>query len=256
MKILVGCEESQAVCIALREQGHEAYSCDLKPCSGGHPEWHLQLDVFTAIAAGELRTQAGDTVFIAGWDVGIFFPDCTYLAISAEWAYKDQPALKSGKLVGAARREARERALRFVCRLMNCRIPRISIENPIGVIGSRVFRYVGGENGLPRWEVFPRKLDNGGRKPDQIIQPYQFGDDASKSTCLWLKNLPELTPTGYYPPRIVNGKKRWGNQTDSGQNRLPPSETRAELRSKTFPGIAAAMASQWGGINNEMPDWF
>ena len=94
MQILVGCEESQAVTIAFREKGHEAFSCDLKPCSGGHPEWHLQMDVFEAI---KLRP----------WDMGIFFPDCTFLTCSAEWAYKDQPELRSGKLVGADRRKAR-----------------------------------------------------------------------------------------------------------------------------------------------------
>lgn len=198
-----------------------------------------------AIRAGWITTQSGETIFIDRWDTGIFFPDCTFITISAEWAYKDQPALKSGKLVGAARREAREQALKFVCRLMNSKIGKIAIENPIGVIGSRIFWYIGGENGEPRWEVYPRKLDNGGRKPDQIIQPYQFGDDASKSTCLWLKNLPKLVGTSYCQPRIVDGKKRWSNQTDGGQNKLPPSENRAELRSKTYPGIAKSMAAQW-----------
>lgn len=246
MKVLVGCEESQTVCIAFREMGHEAYSCDLKPCSGGHPEWHIQGDVFAAIRAGSIKTQSGDSVFIDKWDMGIFFPDCTFLTISAEWCYKDQPKLKSGKLVGAERCAAREKALQFVCRIMNCGIPKISIENPIGVIGTRIFWYIGGENGGARWEVYPRKLDHGSRKPDQIIQPYQFGDNASKSTCLWLTNLPKLIPTSYCKPRIANGKKRWNNQTDNGQNKLPPSMNRAELRSKTFPGIAQAMAQQWG----------
>lgn len=248
MFILVGCEESQAVCIAMREAGHIAYSCDYKPCSGGYPEWHLQMDVFKAIKAGGLTTQSGYTVFVDKWDMGIFFPDCTFLTISAEWCYKDQPPLKSGKLVGAARREAREQALQFVCDLMNCGIPKISVENPVGVIGTRVFWYIGGENGSARWAVFPRSLSNGGRKPNQIIQPYQFGDDASKSTCLWLSGLPKLQSTGYFPPRIVDGKKRWGNQTDGGQNKLPPSTNRAELRSKTYPGIAKAMAEQWGSL--------
>lgn len=245
MFILVGCEESQAVCIEMRKAGHQAYSCDLKPCSGDHPEWHLQMDVFKAIRGGRLTTQAGNSVFVSKWDMGIFFPDCTFLTISAEWCYKDQPALKSGKLTGEARRRAREDALCFVRDLMNCGIPKISIENPIGVIGTRIFWYSGGENGNARWEVFPRKLEHGSRKPDQIIQPYQFGEDASKSTCLWLTGLPKLIPTSYFPPRIVNGEKRWGNQTDTGQNKLPPSEKRAELRSKTYKGIAEQMAHQW-----------
>lgn len=209
MRVLIGCEESQAVCKAFRAKGHEAYSCDLKPCSGGHPEWHLQMDVFKAIAMG--------------WDMGIFFPDCTYLTCSAEWAYKDGPyhqKVKPGTLVGEERKLARQKAASFFMALYNCGFP-VAIENPIGVMSS----------------LF--------RKPDQIIQPYNFGDDASKATCLWLKDLPLLKNTGYVEPRIVNGRPRWANQTDSGQNKLSPSDNRAELRSKTYPGIAEAF-TQWG----------
>jgi len=154
--------------------------------------------------------------------MGIFFPDCTFLTCSSEWAYKDQPPLKSGKLTGAPRREARQQAIQFFLRLWNCNIPKIAIENPVGVMSSRF------------------------RKPSQIIQPHQFGEDASKSTCLWLKGIPPLIPTVNFPPRIINGKPRWSNQTDSGQNKLPPGPNRAKLRSKTYPGIAAAMANQWG----------
>lgn len=211
MKWLVGCEESQIVCKALRARGHEAYSCDLKKPSGGHPEWHLQMDVFDAIESDE-------------WDAGIFFPDCTYLTCSAEWAYGDGPyhqKVKPETLVGDARRIARNQAIEFVKRLYSCPIPRVAIENPIGVLSSR-------------W-----------MKPTQVIQPYQFGDDASKATCLWLRGLPLLVPTKQIHPRIVNGKPRWGNQTDSGQNKLGPSDSRAELRSKTYPGIAACMAATW-----------
>lgn len=216
MKVLIGCEESQAVCISFREAGHEAFSCDLKPCSGGHPEWHYQMDVFKAIG-------------LQDWDLGIFFPDCTYLTCSAEWAYKEGPyhqKVKPETLVGKDRIAAREKALRFVCDLMNCGIPKIAIENPVGIIGSRIFWYSGGI-GRERWEVFPTKTI-GGRSPDQIIQPWQFGDDASKSTCLWLTELPKLKRTGNFEPRIVNGKKRWANQTDSGQNNISPCENRAE----------------------------
>jgi len=215
MKILVGCEESQAVTIELRKLGHEAYSCDLKPCSGGHPEWHLQMDVFAA-----LKMQK--------WDAGVFFPDCTYLTCSAEWAYKDGPyhqKVKPGTLVGEARRNARADAYEFFMALWNCGIQRIVIENPVGVM-SRYFR-----------------------KPDQVIQPWMFGDDASKKTCLWIKNLPKVwhSADNYVLPRIVNGKKLWSNQTDSGQNNLSPSDNRAELRSKTYPGIAQAIAEQMFG---------
>lgn len=231
-KILLGHEESQAVCKAFREMGDEAYSCDLKPCSGGHPEWHLQMDIFQAIALG-------------GWDAAIFFPDCTYLTASGLHWNKRIPG----------RAEKTEKALHHVKRLMNCGIKYKGIENPVGCISTRIFRYVG-NIGSERWEVFPRKIDFGGRQPDQIIQPYNFGEDASKKTCLWLDNLPTLKNTEYHPPRIVDGKERWGNQTDSGQNKLPPSYNRAELRSKTYPGIAKAMAEQWSPIINgfEKPD--
>jgi hypothetical protein len=210
MKILVGFEESQAVTKELRALGHEAYSCDISPCSGGRPEWHLQCDVFD--------------VLYDGWDAGIFFPPCTYLTCSAEWAYKNGPhhqSVKPGTLVGKARREARIKAIEDVKRLWSCGIPVVAIENPVG------------------------KLSTAWRKPDQCIHPYMFGDDASKKTCLWLKGLPKLVPTGYVEPRIINGKKRWGNQTDSGQNKLGPSDNRARLRSKTYPGIAKAIATQW-----------
>jgi hypothetical protein len=117
-----------------------------------------------------------------------------------------------------------EDALEFVRLLLDAPIPRIALENPISVISSRI------------------------RKPDQIITPYQFGHDASKKTCLWLKNLPLLTPTQIIEPRIVDGKKRWGNQTDSGQNKLGPSDDRWKIRSETYAGIANAMAEQWGAL--------
>jgi hypothetical protein len=146
-----------------------------------------------------------------GWDVMIAHPPCTYLSVSGmHWTAR---GLRDPQLT--------EDALDFVARLMAAPIERIAIENPISVISSRI------------------------RKPDQIINPWQFGHDASKRTCLWLKNLPLLTPTAIVEPRIVNGKKRWANQTDSGQNRLPPSEDRWKIRSETYEGIAQAMATQW-----------
>jgi hypothetical protein len=208
MRVLIACEESQAVCKAFRKLGHEAYSCDILPCSRGHPEWHYQEDVFAVIEKG--------------WDMMIAFPPCTYLTGAAEWCYKDDPGkkMKSGVLFGAERRQARVEALDFVRRLMAVDIHKIAIENPVGKIGTEI------------------------RKADQWIHPYMFGDDASKNTGLWLKNLPNLTPTLPIPPRLVNGKKRWANQTDSGQNKLPPSKDRGSIRSKTFQGIADAMAEQ------------
>ena len=211
MKILVGCEESQAVTIQLRKLGHEAFSCDLQECSGGEYLWHYKMDIFKAIT-------------LKDWDMGIFFPTCTYLTVSANKWYKDQPPRKSGTLVGARRRAARENAIEFFMKLYNCKIPKIAIENPIGVMSSRF------------------------RKPDQIIQPYNFGNNVSKQTCLWLRGLPKLKDTSYVPPRITpEGKKRWANQTDkAGSDITPPSPERTKLRSKTHSGIAWAMATQWG----------
>lgn len=147
-----------------------------------------------------------------GWDLMVAHPPCTYLAVSGmHWTTR---GLRDPQLT--------EDAMDFVRLLMSAPIERIAIENPVSVISSRI------------------------RKPDQIVTPYQFGHDASKKTCLWLKNLPPLTPTQMIEPRIVNGRKRWGNQTDSGQNKLAPSDDRWKIRSATYQGIADAMAQQWG----------
>jgi len=196
MKILIGCEESQAVCIEFRKLGFEAYSCDILPCSGGHPEWHIQGDIFEAIKLHK-------------WDAMIAFPPCTYLTISANKWYKDQPPRKSGTLVGAERRKARIEAIEFFLKLFRCGIPGIAIENPIGVMSTEF------------------------RKPDQVLQPWMFGHGETKATCLWLKGLPKLIPTD-----IVEGREQ-------RLHRLPKTADRAMLRSKTFPGIAKAMATQW-----------
>jgi hypothetical protein len=147
-----------------------------------------------------------------GWDLMIAHPPCTYLCSSGlHW---------NKRTLGRAAKT--EEALEFVQVLLDAPIPKIALENPIGCISTRI------------------------RKPDQTIQPYQFGDDASKATCLWLKGLPPLRATQFVEPRIVNGKPRWANQTDSGQNRLPPSADRWKIRSETYVGIAEAMVSQWG----------
>ena len=147
-----------------------------------------------------------------GWDMMIAHPPCTYLCSSGLHWNKRRPER-------AAQTEA---ALAFVQALLDAPIPRIALENPIGCIGTRI------------------------RKADQTIQPWQFGHDASKATCLWLKGLPPLTPTQIIAPRLIGGRKRWGNQTDSGQNKLPPSADRWKIRSATYQGIADAMAAQWG----------
>lgn len=146
-----------------------------------------------------------------GWDLMIAHPPCTHLAVSgaAHFAAKQESGVQ-------------KEALEFVRTLLNAPIPRIALENPVSIISSRI------------------------RKPDQIVQPYQFGHDASKKTCLWLKDLPLLTPTNAVAPRLVDGKPRWGNQTNSGQNKLAPSPDRWKKRSTTFQGIADAMATQWG----------
>ena len=158
---------------------------------------------------GDVRNILG-----SGWDLMVAHPPCTYLSVSGmHWTTR---GLRDPQLT--------EDALDFVRALMNAPIERIAIENPVSVISSRI------------------------RKPDQTIQPWWFGDNASKKTCLWLKNLPLLVPTKIVEPRIIEGKKRWGNQTDSGQNRLAPSDDRWKLRSETYQGIADAMAKQWGNL--------
>ena len=210
MKILVGCEESQAVCIEFRRRGHEAFSCDIQECSGGHPEWHFKMDVFDVVRGGMLVTQSGDLIQIKEWNMGIFFPDCTFITISANKWYKDQPERKSGTLVGEARREARHEAIDFALRLFNCGIAKVAMENPIGVL-STVFR-----------------------KPNQVLQPWMFGHGETKATCLWLKGLPKLHHTDIVEER------------EQRLHFLPKTKDRAKLRSKTYPGIAKAMAEQWG----------
>lgn len=159
----------------------------------------------------------------------IAHPPCTYLTCSAEWAYKEDTgkAQRPGVLYGSKRKAAREEALEFVTALWNAPIEKVCIENPVGVINSR----------LP---FMP--------KP-QYIQPYEFGEDASKKTGFWLRGLPKLEPTERIHGRIINGKERFANQTDSGQNRLPPSATRGHDRSRTYFGIAYAMADQWGALS-------
>ena len=146
-----------------------------------------------------------------GWDLLIAFPPCTFLCSSGmHWNHRKPERWKQT-----------QKALALFYTFVNAPIEKIAIENPVGILSSQY------------------------RKPDQIIQPYQYGDDASKATCLWLKNLPRLQPTQYVKPRFVNGACRWNNQTDSGQNKLSESENRAMERSKTYNGIAKAMASQW-----------
>jgi hypothetical protein len=211
MKILVACEESQAITKEFRALGHEAYSCDILPCTGGHPEWHLEGDVFGFIDQG--------------WDLMVAHPPCTFLSVSGARHLYNKDGSKN-----LARYQSQREALDFVARLMACDIPRIAIENPVSVISSHI------------------------RKPDQIVQPWMFGDSASKTTCLWLKNLPKLVATNvvdkgdfkeWVDKKSGKVKRQATWYYDALINAKTPEERRS-LRSKTFKGIAQAIASQWG----------
>lgn len=220
MRVLIACEYSGRVRDAFLRAGHDAMSCDLLPTDAPGPHYR-----------GDVRDVLGD-----GWDLVVAHPPCTYLSVSGmHWTKR---GLRDPRLT--------EDALDFVRLLIDAPAPRVAVENPVSVISSRI------------------------RPPDQIVQPWMFGHDASKATCLWLRGLPKLVPTEVVEPRLVccgvelppgvgkrgcancNGDKearpRWGNQTASGQNRLGPSPDRWKIRSETYLGIAAAMASQWGAL--------
>jgi hypothetical protein len=203
MKILVACEESQVVTKEFRSLGHEAWSCDILSCSGGHPEWHIQGDVVPILKDN--------------WDIVIAFPPCTHLAVSGAAHF-------AKKRLDGRQQEGIDFFMQFT--KLN-HVPKVAIENPIGIM-SKIYR-----------------------KPDQIIQPYQFGEDASKRTCLWLKGLPILIETCRVVGRMVttpNGKmvERWSNQCSNyGHDKTSPSPERSRIRSKTYLGIAKAIANQW-----------
>ena len=200
MNVLVACEESQEVCKAFRKLGANAYSCDIIECSGGHPEWHIKQDVLPLLNGDcEFITNDGTKHYVAGeWDVIVAFPPCTDLAVSGARYFKEKR--KDGR---------QQRSIEFFMKFVNAKCNHIAIENPIGIMSTYY------------------------RKPNQIIQPWQFGHGETKATCLWLKGLPLLNPTN-----IVEGREQkvW---------KMPPSRDRAKLRSKTYPGIAKAMAEQW-----------
>jgi site-specific DNA-cytosine methylase len=187
MDILLGCEESQAVCIEFRNKGHNAYSCDIENCSGGHPEWHIKDDLINHL---------NDR-----WDLIIAFPPCTNLCVSGARWFKYKLCEQTASIAFF---------MRIWDAYLNGNTKSICIENPIGIMSTRF------------------------RKPDQIIQPWQFGHGETKATCLWLGNLPLLKSTN-----IVNGR-------ENRIHKLPPSNNRAKIRSKTYAGIAKAMAEQWG----------
>jgi hypothetical protein len=234
MKVLIACEYSGRVRDAFTALGHDAMSCDLFPSDA--PGKHYQGNVFD--------------LDLSEFDLMVAHPPCTFLTGAAEWAFVDTPMIqgklrniKKGTVIGEARRQARVQALDFVKMLWDAPIDKICIENPVGVI--------------------TKSLPEMGRP--QYIQQYWFGEDASKKTGLWLKNLPQIKPT-----KMINGRMvccgetltdkygcpncegygrifhRWGNQTNSGQNKLAPSADRWKIRSTTPQGIADAMAVQWG----------
>ena len=219
MKVLVACEESQRVCIAFRERGHEAYSCDIQPCSGGHPEWHVLGDCLPLLNGNcEFTDEAGGGhVLNDRWDLIIAHPPCTHLAVSGARYFAQKQ--KDGR---------QQRAVVFFmqCALAWC--DKVAVENPISIMSSA-------------W-----------KKPDQIIQPYWFGDHARKATCLWLKGLQKLEPTNMVDPgEILDGGFSCGASSawakDEHGKILPWKDPRtAIIRSKTFPGIAKAFAEQWG----------
>jgi hypothetical protein len=242
MKVLVGCEESQAVTKELRKLGHEAFSCDILLCSGGHPEWHFQDDIIEVMNGWfdlnqvcnnnnfdlNLDVWSGDEEFEYtetrikqigwNWDMLIAFPPCTHLATSGARHFAEK--IKDGR---------QQQGIDFFMEMINAPIERIAVENPIGIMSTKY------------------------RKPDQIIQPWQFGDKAQKSTCLWLKNLPKLKPTNI----VEKGEFfEWIDKKNGKKKRMPlwfyealqkakTPEERSTLRSKTFLGIAEAMAKQW-----------
>ena len=226
MNVLVACEESQRVCTAFREKGHNAFSCDILPCSGGHPEWHIHGDVLKILNPYELpfggeviefRTMDGMDYVIEKWDLIIAHPNCTYLTLAGNKWFKPEFADRFPD-----RQKQRKEAIDFFMAIANADCDKIAIENPVGVMSSQ-------------W-----------RKPDQYIEPFMFGDPEKKKTGLWLKGLPLLKPTNIVEPVIIHCKSganepRWHMETMH-----LPKEERSRVRSQTFPGIAKAFADQWG----------
>lgn len=235
MNVLIVCEESQRVCTAFREKGHNAFSCDIVECSGGHPEWHIKGDALNFINRNKetgmmFHTMDGKSHFVWYWDLIIAHPPCTYLTVTGNrWFNVERYGEKA-----AARLRLREDAISFFVAIANADCERIAIENPIGIMSTAY------------------------RKPDQILQPWQFATDeeeqTEKTTCLWLKGLDPLEPINKEKPDIKyhewttpSGKKKrqtmWYYKT-----RCLPHAERAAAASKTFFGIAQAMADQWGAV--------
>jgi hypothetical protein len=249
MKVLVACEESQAVCKAFREKGHEAYSCDIIECSGGHPEWHIKGDVLEVLNPKNFMkkglifskrgipftTMDGKYHEVHKWDMIIAFPPCTHLCVSGARHFEKKRA------------DGRQRdGIEFFCNFLNADCEKIVIENPIGIISGKYIK-----------EHFPELAEKYGlpKEPTQIIHPWMFGDNYSKSTCLWEKGVKPLIPLVTEEPEME--WKEWVDKKTGKLKRQPKwffdalrnaktAEERSVIRSKTFPGIAEAMAEQWG----------
>lgn len=221
MKVLIACEESQTVCKAFRERGHEAYSCDIQECSGGHNEWHIMQDVIPLLNGNcEFETIDGTKHKIVGkWDLIIAHPPCTYLCLSGQKHCNIEVYGEKAK----ERIKERDKAIEFFMAFVNADCEKIAIENPVGIMG----RYY--------------------KKATQYIQPLQFGHPTTKRTGLWLKNLPKLIPTNIVEQEFhISGTgRKWDKWFWDSSVISDPAE-RSRFRSKTFEGIARAMAEQWG----------
>ena len=217
MKVLVACEESQAVCKAFREKGHEAYSCDIQECSGGHPEWHIQGDVLPLLEQE--------------WDLIIAHPPCTHLAVSGARHFEKKRA--DGR---------QAEAIEFFCKILNAKCEKIVVENPVGIISGDY---------IPKHFPDLAKKYNLPIKHSQIIQPYEFGDPSKKTTCLWIKGLSNLKPTNIVEPELISYTCKSGKKVTFSKDYCQGTGTnRGCKRSKTYPGIAKAMADQWGSIDD------
>jgi hypothetical protein len=231
MRILVACEESQAITKELRKLGHDAFSCDLLPCSGSHPEWHFQEDVFKIIENhGGILQNGDENISTDQWEMMIAHPPCTFLAVSgARWYYhpedKDMPVQNRRPHPRFPNRAIyRDEALEFFIRLCEAPIEKIAVENPVGIVNTKY------------------------KKPTQTVHPWMFGDEASKATCLWLKNLPKLEPTnivGKGDRVVLSSGRSLPKWYSEALTKAKSSAERRTLRSKTFEGMAKAMALQW-----------
>lgn len=231
MRVLIACEESQTVCRAFREKGHEAYSCDVIECSGGHPEWHIQQDVLPLLDGNcEFNTCDGEAHKIDGkWDLIIAHPPCTDLCVSGARHFEK-------KRVDGRQRESIE----FFCQFLLADCDHVAIENPVGIISGGYVKY-----------HFPDLAEKYGlpKESSQVVQPFYFGDAHKKTTCLWLKGLPQLTPTNIVEPTLVKYTCKSGKTVTFSEFMVKGFDgNRAKARSKTFPGIAKAMAEQWGNV--------